>query len=122
MRISEAESQVLQYLWDKGSATAADVVENLADIHGWTEATIKTLLNRLKTKGAISARADGRRFVYSPSLARDEWLIEESTGLLNRLFEGRLAPLVSHFSSHGKLTDQDLQELRELIDRIDDER
>jgi len=122
MKISEAESRVLQYLWDQGSATASDVVDSLAGPNGWSEATVKTLLNRLKTKGAVETRADGRRYIYTPRLERDRWLIDESAGFLNRLFEGRLAPLVSHFSSHGKLTDQDLEELRALIDRIDDER
>lgn len=122
MRISEAESRVMQHLWDHGSATAAEVVAALAPANEWTEATVKTLLGRLKNKGALAARADGRRFIYTPRLAREDWLLAESTGLVDRLFDGRLAPLVSHFSSHGRLSGSDLAELRELIERLDDER
>ncbi|NDY96660.1 BlaI/MecI/CopY family transcriptional regulator [Wenzhouxiangella sp. C33] len=122
MRISEAESRVMRYLWDCGSATASEVVDALAEANDWTEATVKTLLNRLKNKGALAVRADGRRYVYTPKLVREDWLLDESTDLVDRLFDGRLAPLVSHFSSHGRLSDSDLAELRALIERLDDGR
>lgn len=122
IRISEAESRVMRYLWDCGSATASEVVGALAEANDWTEATVKTLLNRLKNKDALAVRADGRRYVYTPKLAQEDWLLDESTDLIDRLFDGRLAPLVSHFSSHGRLSDSDLAELRALIERIDDGR
>lgn len=122
MRISEAESRVMEFFWSCGSATAAEAVAALARANDWSEATVKTLLNRLKNKGALEAQADGRRYVYTPRLAREDWLLEESGSLVDRLFDGRLAPLVSHFSSHGRLSDKDLTELRELIERLDDER
>jgi predicted transcriptional regulator len=122
IRISEAESRVMRYLWEGGAATASDVVDALAEANDWTEATVKTLLNRLKTKGALTVRADGRRYVYTPRLAREDWLLDESTDLVDRLFDGRLAPLVSHFSSHGRLSDSDLAELRALIERLGDGR
>lgn len=120
-QISEAESRVMQFLWDHGPAAASDVVAGLSKTHDWTEATIKTLLNRLKNKGALQAEAEGRHFVYTPMLDREDWLLAESSGLVNRLFDGRLAPLVSHFSNHGKLSESDLAELRALIERLDDE-
>lgn len=122
IRISDAESRVMNFLWDRGPATASDVAAALGPANDWSEATVKTLLGRLKNKGALAARADGRRYVYTPKLEREGWLLDESTDLVDRLFDGRLAPLVSHFSSHGKLSREDLDELRELIERLDDER
>ena len=88
----------------------------------WQEPTVKTLLNRLLKKGAVSARKDGRRYLYSPVLTRDQWLSHESTGLLNRLFGGRVAPLVAHFSSQRKLSKKDIADLKRLIRELDDER
>lgn len=122
IRISEAESRVMQFLWERGPAAASDVVAALGPAHDWTEATVKTLLNRLKNKGALRAHAEGRHFVYTPLLERDDWLLSESTGLVDRLFDGRLAPLISHFSNHGKVSRKDLDDLRALIERLDDER
>jgi len=112
----------MRYLWDQGPATASDVAAEVGPANDWSETTVKTLLNRLKNKGALAARAEGRRYVYTPTLEREDWLLDESAGLVDRLFDGRLAPLVSHFSNHGKLSREDLDELRELIRRLDDER
>lgn len=122
MQISEAESIVMDVLWRGHPRTADDVVAALADAQDWQEATIKTLLNRLLNKGAIAAEKVGRRYLYTPVLKREDWLIDESESLLDRLFGGRVAPLVAHFSEHRKLSRTDVAELRKLLEEIDDER
>lgn len=118
--ISEAESAVLGVLWQKGTATAEDVVAALAEPRNWRESTVKTLLGRLLKKRAVRAQKDGRRFIYSPALAREEWLSRESETLLNRLFGGRVAPLVAHFSRQRKLSKRDIRELKRLIGELED--
>lgn len=120
MQISEAESIVMDVLWRGHPRTADDVIAALADAQDWQEATIKTLLNRLLNKGAIAAEKDGRRYLYTPVLKREDWLIDESESLLDRLFGGRVAPLVAHFSEHRKLSRKDVAELRKLLEEIDD--
>ena len=87
----------------------------------WQESTVKTLLNRLLKKGAVSARKDGRRYLYSPVLKREQWLSNESVGFLKRLFGGRVAPLVAHFSQQRKLSKNDIADLKRLIQELDDE-
>lgn len=119
--ISEAESAVLTVLWDRGTATAEDVLAALAAPRGWQESTVKTLLGRLLKKGAVRAQKDGRRFIYSATLTREEWLSRESESLLNRLYGGRVAPLVLHFSRHRKLSKRDIRELKRLIEELEDE-
>ena len=119
--ISEAESAVLAVLWEKGTATAEDVMGALAKTRDWQESTVKTLLGRLLKKGAVRAEKDGRRFIYSPTLAREEWLSRESESLLNRLYGGRVAPLVAHFSRHRKLSKRDIRELKRLVEELEDE-
>lgn len=120
IQISEAESHVMQVLWQQAPRSAEDVVAALADT-GWAEATIKTLLNRLLNKGAITADKDGRRYLYAPAIARDAWMLEESRSLLERLFDGRVAPLVAHFSQHRKLGAEDVAQLRQLLKELDDD-
>ncbi len=116
MKISTAESVVMGALWAREPLSAEDIAAEVAEGQGWTEATVKTLINRLLNKGAIGAERDGRRYLYRPLLARDSWLEAESRGLLDRLFDGRLAPLVSHFSEKGALTAEDIAELKKLIE------
>lgn len=119
IQISEAESRVMQVLWEQAPRSAEEVITALADT-SWAEATIKTLLNRLLNKGAIAASKDGRRYQYAPLIQRDAWMLEESSSLLERLFDGRVAPLVAHFSQHRKLSAADVAQLRQLLEEIDD--
>jgi BlaI family transcriptional regulator, penicillinase repressor len=122
VQISEAESVVMEALWQRSPLTAEDVVSALTQAQQWQEATIKTLLNRLLNKGAVTAVKDGRRYLYSPVLKREDWLMRESKGLLDRLFGGRVAPLVAHFSEQRKLSRKDIAELKKLIGELDDDR
>ena len=120
--ISEAEAVVMSVLWAKSPLATEDILVALKDKEKWHPSTVKTLLNRLLNKGAITAQKDGRRFLYSPAIKRERWLSEESTHLLDRLFGGRVAPLVAHFSQSKKLSKRDLADLRQLIEELDNER
>ena len=118
--ISDAEAMVMEVLWGASPRSAEEVIAALADSTGWAEPTIKTLLNRLLNKGAISAEKDGRRYLYSPVLRREAWVQQQSEGLLTRLFGGRVAPLVAHCSERGQLTPADSAELKRLVSELDD--
>jgi len=126
--ISDAESRILQVLWaqpglqplaaeDIAAALAAQAAEAPGEASEWQLGTVKTLLNRLLNKGAISAERDGRRYLYRPVLEQQAWEGQESLGLLDRLFRGRLSPLVAHFSAQRQLSPEDVQALRELLDQ-----
>ena len=117
--ISEAESRVMDVLWQQSPQTSEEIVAGLLEPTGWHEKTIKTLLNRLLGKGAISAQKDGRRYLYTPLLRREDWQRQESRSLLDRVFGGKVAPLLAHFSQHEKLSAKDVAELRKLIDAIE---
>lgn len=119
MQISSAESMLMQALWDRHPQSADDLIKTLGPAQGWHESTIKTLITRLLQKQAIVAEKDGRRSLYSPLLTRDEWIADQSESLLDRVFGGRVAPLVAHFAEHRKLSRKDLAELKQLIAEID---
>ncbi len=122
MRISAAESLLMEALWRQSPLTAEQIAADVAGDQDWSEGTVKSLLNRLLTKGAIAAERDGRRYLYRPLTARGDYVHAESRGLIDRLFEGRLAPLVAHFSARETLTPEDVAELKRLIAEIDDGR
>lgn len=115
MSISDAESVVMDVLWAGSPRTAEDVIQTLAGQQDWQEATIKTLLNRLLKKGAISATREGRRYWYAPVLSREAWVRAQSNSLLQRLFGGRIAPLVAQFQSEQGLSAEDRAELLALL-------
>ncbi|HUQ11969.1 MAG TPA: BlaI/MecI/CopY family transcriptional regulator [Steroidobacteraceae bacterium] len=119
--ISEAESLVMQAIWDRGPLPTEDIVTAVRHAK-WGDSTVKTLLNRLLNKGALSAKKDNRRYVYSAVLTREAWLASESHGFLERVFGGRVAPLVSYFSQQKKLAKDDIEELKRIIRELDDDR
>jgi BlaI family transcriptional regulator, penicillinase repressor len=119
MQITDAESLVMEVLWYDGASTSDHIIALLKERHGWHESTVKTLLSRLTRKGALRTVAEGRRYRYLPQLSQQDWAMAQSEGLLDRLFGGRISPLVAQFSQRGKLDADDLDELRRLIDEID---
>jgi len=111
----------MEVLWKTSPISTEDLIAALKGPDKWHTSTVKTLLTRLLKKGAIRAEQDGRRYLYSPVMKREQWLTDESTGLLDRLFGGRVAPLVAHFSQRRKLSKKDVTELRRLIEELDDD-
>lgn len=113
-RISEAEWQVMEVLWEQSPRTAQDVAQALTGT-GWSLPTVKTLLSRLAAKGALSTTEDGRRYLYAPAVERADVVAGESRRLVDRLFGGRPAPLVAHLAERGDLSAADIAELEALI-------
>jgi BlaI family transcriptional regulator, penicillinase repressor len=113
--ISDAESRVMAQLWERSPQAAEELAATLGTTQGWQPSTIKTLLNRLLQKGAVSAERDGRRYLYSAVLERDVWQRSQSVSLIDRLFGGHLAPLVAQFASQRKLSKADIAALKALL-------
>jgi len=117
-RITEAELAVMDVLWERPRQTAADVCEAVCAKRGWSLATVKTLLSRLVQKGAIAAAPDGRRYLYTPLIARAAYVGGESRRLVDRLFGGSAASLVAHLAESEALTDDDLAEIEALLKEL----
>ena len=122
MQISDAESQVMEVLWREQPLAAEEVAAAIGEAQAWELSTVKTLLNRLLKKGAVAADKDGRRYLYRPLIERADYVHAESKSLLDRLFGGRVAPLVAHFSEQRRLSKKDIAELKRLLEEMDDER
>lgn len=114
-RISEAEHAVMEVLWEEQPLTAAEVAERAGPKRGWSVHTVKTLLSRLLAKGAIAHEADGRRFLYRPAIERDDYVARESKRLVDRLFGGKVTPLVAHLAERQELSDEDIAEIEALL-------
>ncbi|MES2157361.1 MAG: BlaI/MecI/CopY family transcriptional regulator [Pseudomonadota bacterium] len=114
-KISEAELVVMEALWERAPLTANDVADRVATDRDWSVQTVKTLLSRLMAKDVIAADQDGRRFLYRPIVVRDDYVASESGRLVNRLFGGRVSPLVAQLASQDQLSAQDIAELEAIL-------
>ena len=120
MKISGAESQVMDALWRQGPLTVDGVLAEVGEAHGWAPGTVKTLITRLLKKKAIEGRRTPEGYLYRPLLSRAEYVQSESQNLVDRLFDGEVAPLVAHFAEHRALTAKDIQLLKKLISDLED--
>ena len=112
--ISGAELEVMKVLWQQAPLTANEVVELLASAE-WHEKTVKTLLNRLVAKQAIGFDKDGRAYRYYPLVAQADYQQKESRSFIDKVFGGRLAPLVAGFAGQKQLSADDIAELKQVI-------
>lgn len=117
-RISDAEHAVMEALWQQAPLTASEVCEQVCEARGWSLATVKTLLSRLVTKQAVATEPDGKRFLYTPRIAREAYVGTESRRLVDRLFGGRAAPLFAHLAEADALTDEDIAEIEALLQEL----
>lgn len=117
-RASESEMQILSALWDESPQSATDLAENVGAANGWTLATVKTLVARLVQKGAVAAEAEGRRYLYRPAVERSEAVGDESQRFVDRLFGGRVSPMIAHLAEREALTDSDIAEIEALLRKL----
>jgi BlaI family penicillinase repressor len=116
-QISDAEWEVMKALWSSTDLTAGQIVDALAAEQKWKPRTIKTLLARLVKKGAVAVETDGRKFVYRAKVHRDAVIRRETRSFLSRVFDGAAAPAIVHFLDNAKLSPEEIQKLRDRLDR-----
>jgi len=113
----------MEALWRHGPMTPDEIVNSVGPANDWARNTVRVLITRLLKKGAIhGGKADSGQYLYRALLERSVYVLAESQGLLDRLFEGKLAPLVAHFAEHRDLTPEDMAKLNALIAEIDNGR
>lgn len=121
-KVTDAELEVLEALWRKAPAAASDISDSLRKKTGWSAQTVKTLLARLVEKGAVAHEPDGRRYLYRPTLTREAYARDAARSFVDRLFDGRAAPLVANLADGGRLTKDDLAELEAIVKELKRER
>ena len=117
-RISDAEHAVMEVLWEEAPLAASDVADRVGPERGWSVRTVKTLLSRLLAKGALVYEEEGRRYLYRPAIAREDFVERESEKLLDRMFGGRVTPLVAHLAERNRLSPQDIAEIEALLKEL----
>jgi BlaI family penicillinase repressor len=113
--ISDAEWEVMKVIWPNSPCSSAQVVAALAGSKAWSVGTIKTLLNRLHSKGALRFERNGKSYLYYPTIAEDRLRAAETESFVDRVFDGAFSPMLAHFARSRKLSEQDLSELERIL-------
>lgn len=115
--ISDAEAEILMLLWEESPLTAQQIIARL-DGH---PSTVKTLINRLLKKQALSFHEENRKYHYYPTVDKKDFYQVKTQSFLNRFFDGGVTPLVSFFTSQKKLSEKEITELKQLIEKMEAE-
>ncbi len=118
-KISSAEWEVLNALWEGAPMSGPQVFRKLVQASGsrWHAKTVGTFLARLEQKGVLEVRREGRVNFYTPRFSREACVRQESESFLQRVFRGATAPLLAHFCESAELSDTEVAELRRLLEK-----
>jgi len=113
--MSPTETEILRLVWELNEATVQQIRDQLPSDRSLAYNTVQTLLCRLEQKGYLKHHIKGRAHVYTPSIKRKEVIRTTVSDFLGRLFGGDPKPLVQFLAEDGKIDEDDIKRLRELI-------
>jgi predicted transcriptional regulator len=115
--ISPAETEILRLVWQLRAATVQQVCESLPRERDIAYATVQTLLRRLEKKGYLKHRTEGKAHVFYPAAKQEAVITRSVNDFLGRLFGGDPIPLMHYLAEHGKITAEDIDALKRLIEK-----
>ncbi len=116
--LSKSEFEIVQLLWRLGEVRVCAVVDALPPDRRLDFFTVQTYLRRLKTKGYLKTRREGRADVYLPAIPPTRVLRQVVTDFLNRAFDGRVLPLMQHLVDDRGLSADEIQQLQAMLDQL----
>lgn len=114
-RLGDLQLRIMKILWRLGTASVAAVHEELATEGRLAYTTVATMLLKMEARGLVKHDRDGRRFLYSAAVAAEAITRSMANDVIDRLFEGNLADMVSHLLSSREISTAELSELENLI-------
>jgi predicted transcriptional regulator len=118
--ITDTELSLLNELWQRPSATVQELTEAL---YGNTQAallaTVRKLLDRLEAKGCVTRDRERWPHHYMAAVKREDLAGNRLQAAADELFDGELAPLLTHLVRSQRLTAEDRESLRKLLDELD---
>src|SRR5687768_10322369 len=104
LTLTDAEHRIMEVLWERGSATVAEVAEALAGKDGTAYTTILTMMRIMRAKGYLSCLKDGRAHVFSPRVDREDAARKAVRQVLTKFFAGSPGELVLSFLRDEELS------------------
>lgn len=114
-KISEAEWEIMKIIWKKAPVTSDEIISGLSDKKDWTPKTVKSFLNRLLNKQVIGFEKSGRNYLYHPIISEEECISIESASFLNRVYDGAVDLLFSHYLKNEDLSDAEIENLQKIL-------
>ena len=121
-RFGKVQLSIMRVLWDRGEATAREITDALNEKSPIAHSTVQTLLRKLEEKGAVAHRARERTFIFCPIIKPEKAARSASREFVDRVFGGSVGGAVAFLVKHEKISKQELERIRELIDEKEEQR
>jgi BlaI family penicillinase repressor len=115
--ITEAEIEVMKLLWENNPLSSNDIISSLSDKMNWSNQTIKTFINRLLNKNAITFEKKGRNYLYYPLVSQDDYLKAENKSFLHQFYNGAVSMLFSKFIEEEELSDEEIDNIQKMLEK-----
>jgi BlaI family transcriptional regulator, penicillinase repressor len=116
IRMGKVQLKIMRVLWERGRVNAREITEELNREEPIAHSTVQTLLRKLETKGAVGHDVTDRTFVFFPRVAEEKVRRGATHDLIERVFGGSPAELMSYLLQNERVSSDELQEIRRLID------
>jgi predicted transcriptional regulator len=113
--LTDLQLAIMKEIWSRGTATVTDVHEALIGSSALAKKTVGTMMARLEKQGFLAHYAEGREFIYEPTVTRYEVARAKMRNALDNLFGGSLPALVSHALEAKDVAEGDVERVRALI-------
>lgn len=118
--VTDAEFQVLSQLWEGGPSTTRQLAESLYPQKKGAAPTVLKLLERLEAKNCVRRDDSGPYLVFSPQVAREDLIEHRLNAVAEDLCDGSRTPLLMHLVDRKRLTPDEIEMLRRLIEEFDE--
>lgn len=115
--LSDGEWKIMNSLWESGESTITELTVRLEKETGWDKHIIITMLGRMEKKEAVAHRQGGRAKVFYPLVSREEVSMQETRGFLEKVYRGSLGMMVNAMVADQALSDQEIQELYDILEQ-----
>jgi len=115
-RLTQPELDVMKCLWSGGRMSARELHEQVGEPQGWAYSTTRTTLERMVRKGLVSKGSFHGLHLYAPLISRATGLARMVWDFATQVLETGPSPVVSLFASSSALEDEEIDELRALLD------
>lgn len=117
-KLGDAELEIMKILWKTDSpCTSNQILEGLYGIKDWKLSSLMTALSRLAQKGFVCCDRSTRTNYYTALITEEDYKLTESQNFLARLYDSSIQKLVAGLYQGNRISEDDLKELRDYLDR-----
>jgi len=117
--VTQSEWDILQALWEVERSTARELADRLRPLRGWAYSTVKTMLDRMASKGIVHSRRVGNVYEYTPAVERSAAQHSAWRRFVDTVFDGSMAPALQFIAQDAKLSRRQREQLVKLLEGED---